>query len=35
MSRVVGGLLALVAALAAAQPAMASDRTLERYAEDT
>ncbi|HEX5781069.1 MAG TPA: DUF3131 domain-containing protein, partial [Solirubrobacteraceae bacterium] len=35
MSRVVGGLLALVAALLLAQPAAASDRTLERYAEGT
>ena len=35
MSRVVGGLLALVAALLLAQPAVASDRTLERYAEGT
>ena len=39
MRRVVGGLLALVAALAVAQPAAASgggsERTLERYAEGT
>ena len=39
MRKVVGGLLALVAALALAQPAVAgghgSDRTLERYAEGT
>ena len=35
MRRVVGGLLALVAALALAQPAAAGDRTLERYAEGT
>jgi Putative glucoamylase/Protein of unknown function (DUF3131)/RTX calcium-binding nonapeptide repeat (4 copies) len=35
MRRVVGGLLALIAALVLAQPAMASDRTLERYAEGT
>src|SRR5688572_32342152 len=39
MRRVVGGLLALVAALAIAQPAMAdgggSDRALHRYAEGT
>ena len=35
MKRVVGGLLALVAALAMAQPAAAGDRTLERYAEGT
>src|SRR5687767_7068618 len=39
MRRVVGGLVALVAALAIAQPAAASgggsDRTLERYAEGT
>jgi Putative glucoamylase/Protein of unknown function (DUF3131)/RTX calcium-binding nonapeptide repeat (4 copies) len=35
MKRVVGGVLAIVAALAIAQPAVASDRTLERYAEGT
>jgi hypothetical protein len=35
MRRVVGGLLAVVAILAAAQPAAGSDRTLERYAEGT
>ena len=35
MRSVVAGLLVLVAALAVAQPAMADDRTLERYAEGT
>ena len=35
MRRVVGGLLALTAALILAAPAAASDRTLERYAEGT
>jgi Putative glucoamylase/Protein of unknown function (DUF3131)/RTX calcium-binding nonapeptide repeat (4 copies) len=35
MRSVVGGLLVLVAALAAAQPAAADDRTLQRYAEGT
>ena len=35
MRRVVAGLLALTAALVIAQPAMAHDRTLERYADGT
>ena len=35
MRRVVGGLVALIAALAMAQPAAAGDGTLERYAEGT
>jgi hypothetical protein len=35
MKRVVGGLVALTAALVLAAPAMANDRTLERYAEGT
>jgi Putative glucoamylase/Protein of unknown function (DUF3131) len=35
MKRVVGGLLALTAALVVAAPAAAHDRTLERYAEGT
>ena len=35
MRSVVAGLLVLVAALAAAQPATADDRTLQRYAEGT
>ena len=35
MRNVVAGLLVVVAALAAAQPAAAADRTLERYAEGT
>ena len=35
MSRVVGGLVVLVAALALAQPAAADDRVLQRYAEGT
>jgi hypothetical protein len=35
MRRVVAGLLALIAALAVAQPAGATDRTLQRYAEGT
>lgn len=35
MSRVVAGLIALVAALALAQPAVAREGTLHRYAEGT
>ena len=35
MKRVVAGVVALTAALLIAQPAMASERTLDRYAEGT